>query len=403
MPVTVHNPDQYMAALRQIIAQGRKRIGLLVGAGAPAGIFPNGDGKPLIPAVAGLTEMVLTALKKDFCPALDAIRAELKEPNIEAILSRVRSLSGVIGSTKVHGLNADGHRKLSESICREIGEIVNKPLPDGQSPYAEIVTWITGTGRQHPVEIFTTNYDVLFEQAFEHARAPYFDGFSGAREPFFDPSTVASNDLPARWTRLWKLHGSLGWEANAKGEVVRTGSPSATHLVFPEHLKYDQTQKAPYAALFDRLRAFLMTPDTLLVAGGFSFGDAHVSARIDECLAANPSASVFAFQYKPLDQETHACAIGHRRSNMSVYSPDKAMINGIAAPWSPGELPTRDWGPIRATYWGVNASGAEPKFLLGRFDLLARFFASSRTAQHVSVPALEPMAPGSASVSAGTA
>lgn len=53
MTVSVHNPDQYMASLRQIIAQGRKRIGLLVGEGAPAGIFSPGSDKPLIPAVAG--------------------------------------------------------------------------------------------------------------------------------------------------------------------------------------------------------------------------------------------------------------------------------------------------------------------------------------------------------------
>jgi len=45
MTVSVHNPDQYMASLRQIIAQGRKRIGLLVGAGASAGIFPPGSDK----------------------------------------------------------------------------------------------------------------------------------------------------------------------------------------------------------------------------------------------------------------------------------------------------------------------------------------------------------------------
>jgi hypothetical protein len=63
MTFSVHNPDQYMASLRQIIAQGRKRIGLLVGAGAPAGIFPPGSDKPLIPAVAGLTDMVMEALK----------------------------------------------------------------------------------------------------------------------------------------------------------------------------------------------------------------------------------------------------------------------------------------------------------------------------------------------------
>ena len=44
--------------------------------------------------------------------------------------------------------------------------------------------------------------------------------------------------------------------------------------MFPEHLKYEQTQKAPYAALLDRLRAFLATPDTLLISVGFSFADA---------------------------------------------------------------------------------------------------------------------------------
>ncbi len=382
MIVSVHNPDQYMASLRQIIAQGRKRIGLLVGAGAPAGIFPTGSDKPLIPAVAGLTNIVLEALKPHYGRTLDAIQTELDAPNIETILSRARSLASVIGSTKVHNLDGDGYKKLSGAICEQIGAIVNKPLHDGPSPYTEFVTWISGTGREHPVEIFTTNYDLLFEQALERGRVPFFDGFSGANEPFFDPSSVASNDLPARWTRLWKLHGSLGWATNARGEVVRTGKANATHLVFPEHLKYDQTQKAPYAALFDRLRAFLMTPDTLLIATGFSFADAHISARIDECLSANPSASVFAFQFKPIDQEVYARDIAGRRANMSLYSPDKAMINGIVAPWMPGDMPTRDWGAIRATYWGVNEKSDIAQFQLGRFDRLARFFASSRAAQH---------------------
>lgn len=381
MTLSVHNPDQYMASLRQIIGQGRKRIGLLVGAGAPAGIYPAGSTKPLIPAVAGLTEMVMEALKAQYGPTLDAVCAELDSPNIETILSRVRSLAGVIGKTKVHDLDGAGQMELSKAICLQIGNIVNRQLPEGPSPYAELVTWISGTGREHPIEIFTTNYDLLFEQALERARVPYFDGFTGASEPFFDPSSVASNDLPARWTRLWKLHGSLGWAANSKGEVTRTGQASATHLVFPEHLKYDQTQKAPYAALFDRLRAFLMTPDTLLISTGFSFADAHISARIDECLSANPSASVFAFQFKTLDQEVHACNIAGRRANMSVYASDSAMINGIAAPWIPGDPPTRDWGAIRATYWGRDDAAGAARFQLGRFDRLSRFFASSRAVQ----------------------
>ena len=78
MTVSVHNPDQYMASLRQIIAQGRKRIGHFVGAGAPAGISPPESDKPLIPAVAGLTDMVMDALKAEYGKTLDAVRAELE-------------------------------------------------------------------------------------------------------------------------------------------------------------------------------------------------------------------------------------------------------------------------------------------------------------------------------------
>ena len=390
MTVDVHNPDHYMASLRQLIAQGRKRIGLLVGAGGPAGILNPATGLPLIPAVQGLTETVLADLHGKYGATLSAIRAAIQDPNIEMILSRVRSLASVIGSTQVFGLDSAGHAALSTEICTTIGKIVQQRLPPGPCPYTDFVTWINGSERDLPVEIFTTNYDLLFEQAFERVRAPYFDGFTGSNQPFFDPSTVANNDLPARWTRLWKLHGSLGWSAGPAGEVTRIGDSSATHLVFPEYRKYEQTQKAPYSALFDRFRSFLTTKDTLLIATGFSFADAHISASIDECLAANPSSAVFAFQFKPLAEEACACEIATRRSNMSVYSPDRAIINGISARWAPGDLPSRDWGSIRATYWDRTASTGSPCFLLGKFDRLARFFAASRTAQQLPTDSAPP-------------
>jgi hypothetical protein len=378
MAVDVHNPDQYMAGLRQIVAQGRKRIGLLVGAGVPAGLANAAGNGPLIPASAGLTDQVLAALSATYKTQIDAIKGEIKDANIENILSRVRSLAGVIGTAPVHGMDGKGYQAFSEGICDEIGKIVDKSLPSGSTTYSNFVNWIGGTDRENPVEIFTTNYDLLFEQALERAKVPYFDGFTGSKEPFFDPSTVASSDLPPRWVRLWKLHGSVGWGSNKDGEVIRVPGSKSTHLVFPEHLKYDRTQKAPYTALFDRLRSFLMTPDTLLITTGFSFADAHISARIAECLTANPSASVFAFQFRPLAEETFASEIAQRRPNLSVYSPDKAMINGVVAPWVPGDPPTRDWGPIRAGYWSTE------RFLLGDSARLATFFASSRSEQSLA-------------------
>lgn len=382
MSAVVHNPDQYMAALRTIIAQGRKRIGLLVGAGGPAGMANDEGVKPLIPAVTELTDKILKILETPYGKQLAALKKELKQHDIESILSRVRALSKVLGDSPVHGLDGKGYETFGNSICTEIGKIVSARLPNGLSPYSEIVNWITGTSRDYPVEIFTTNYDLLFEEAFERSGASYFDGFTGGREPFFDPVTVGSNDLPPRWTRVWKLHGSLGWKAGENGEVIRTGHNSATHLVFPEYLKYDQTQKAPYTALLDRLRAFLGTPDTLLVSIGFSFQDSHISARISDALAGNPSASVFAFQFLPIEKEMAACQLAKRLPNFSVYSPDQAKVNGVRGPWRvPSELPTKDWGPIRATYWGSPKDGAPHQFLLGEIEAFARFFSASRSTQ----------------------
>jgi hypothetical protein len=380
--ISVHNPDQYIGALRTIIAQSRKRIGLLIGAGAPGGMPKKDGSRPLIPTTAKLTNAVIAALTPTYGTQFDALKSELAKHDIESLLSRVRSLSNVIGKVKVHGLDGDGYKAFGEAICANIGTIVNVRLPPSPNAYSEIVNWITGTNRDQAIEIFTTNYDTLFEEAFEAVHAPFFDGFTGSREPFFDPVSVARNDLPPRWTRLWKLHGSLGWEATSRGEVIRTGKTCATHLVFPEHLKYDQTQKAPYSAFLDRLRTFLSTPDTLLISIGCSFSDSHIASRIDEALAGNASASLFAFQYQRIAEEAAACDLGSRLPNFSVYARDQAMINGMTAPWRvPADLPSRDWAPIRATYWGPTTSTSSDEFLLGAFEIFARFFAASRSAQ----------------------
>ncbi|MBY3441014.1 hypothetical protein HFN89_44800 [Rhizobium laguerreae] len=42
---SIHNPDRFMADLRQVLSQGRKRIGLLVGADAPLPV--RVDARPL--------------------------------------------------------------------------------------------------------------------------------------------------------------------------------------------------------------------------------------------------------------------------------------------------------------------------------------------------------------------
>jgi len=142
MSQSVHNPDQYMSWLRTIIAQGRKRIGLLIGAGAPAGMARDDGSYPLIPAVVQLTTTVLDTLAPKYGSQTAALKAELPKDDIETILSRVRSLSKVIGTAKVHGLDGKGYEIFGEDICAEIGKIVNVKLPTKSSAYSDLVNWI---------------------------------------------------------------------------------------------------------------------------------------------------------------------------------------------------------------------------------------------------------------------
>jgi hypothetical protein len=60
-----------MADLRQILSQGRKRIGLVIGAGAPMSIKLDVQGKlaefgrPLIPGVDELTSLLAKGLEEE--------------------------------------------------------------------------------------------------------------------------------------------------------------------------------------------------------------------------------------------------------------------------------------------------------------------------------------------------
>ncbi|MEW4525958.1 SIR2 family protein [Vibrio cholerae] len=370
---TVHNPDQYMYDFRHIITHSRKKIGILIGAGAPVSINV-GDGnnwKSLIPDIKGLTEIVEGKLESRERAAFDALALELSNKNIELILSRVRILAGVIGSTKIHGLNGSEYENLSARICQVIKDVVSKGLPDGENPYNHLVSWVNGINRDYAVEIFTTNYDLLLEEAMERSRTPYFDGFTGAKSAFFDPSTISSNDLPSRWIRLWKLHGSINWSRNGKGEVIRLQGKEDGSMVYPSHIKYDQTQSAPFSSMFERLKRFLLEPDSLLITTGFSFADAHITAKLDECLSENPSSAVIALQFRNLADEGPAVEVGLRRPNLSIYCRDGAVINSVKANWKIGELPSKNWSIIRDEYWKDN------KFILGDYVSLARFLAGA--------------------------
>ena len=349
-----HDPIRQISFIQQALSQNRKPIGFFLGAGCPLSIRINEreeGGKtvsdPLIWDVAGLTKVIAKNLSsKDSAnpTSWDKIVQIVHEDggdsgNIELLLSRIRVFSSVAGNGNVRGLTAAELNALDAEVCKVISAEVNRALPTTDSPYHNLAIWSRSIRRERPVHLFTTNYDLLMEQALEESSAPYFDGFIGARKAFFDLGAVEDEGvLPPRWTRLWKIHGSLNWRLENKTDVVRSDqkTDAQSYLIYPSHLKYDQSRKMPYLAMLDRLKAFLLAPSALLFICGYSFADEHINDVICRSLEANPTAHVFAFVFGNLDSPNYAlarqCALV--TPNLSLLGFDKAVIGRNLGEWA---------------------------------------------------------------------
>jgi hypothetical protein len=339
-----HDPSKQVGYLQQCLSSDKKPLGLFLGAGCPVAIISE-DGKKtsLIPDIAGITKVIRETLRKckECSPLLKIVENHFKtdgrnDTNVEDILSHIRALRAVAGKDKVRELSAENLDKLDEKICNLIHELADKSLPNTQTPYHRIASWVDDVGRDKPVEIFTTNYDLLTEQALEDCRVPYFDGFAGTRKPFFDLRAMEEDMLPPRWARLWKLHGSLNWYQVENKGVFRgaTTEPQNTkRVIHPSHLKYDESRRMPYLAMLDRLRAFLKQPTSALVICGYSFRDKHLNEVIFQGLQSTPNAIAFALLYGEIKNYSQAVTIANGRSNLNLLARDGAVISGREGKW----------------------------------------------------------------------
>lgn len=340
------DPRQIVRQLQQVLVTGKLPIGFFIGAGCPVSIRVNENGadSPLIPDVANLTIHVLKDLasRPDVNDATTRLLNILKQdgepnPNIERILSRARALHDVAGQGEVRGITHLELAAINVAICNSIAQRVARDLPK-DTPYHSLARFC-GAARSLPVSIFTTNYDLLMEQAFEHLRVPFFDGFIGSNFPFFDQQAVEQDVIPNRWTRFWKLHGSINWKyERARHCVIRKGSDASgeEHMIHPSHLKYDASRRMPYLIMIDRMRTFLRDargPVAIFVAG-YSFGDEHLNEVILEGLQANPNAACYALQYGPLGNYSSAADIARTVLNLTIIAEDGAISRGRDCHWA---------------------------------------------------------------------
>jgi hypothetical protein len=363
MAEETHDPLQFVTQLRQTLSADKLSIGFFLGAGCPCAVRVPAEGgsgdRPIIPDIKGLTAQVHKSVSvsdssKEAYIKLSKTFTEdgITEATIETMLNRIRSFREVAGKVGVRGLSFDELASLDREICQSIRAIVTCSLPVTKTPYHALAAFI-GSHRSPFTEIFTTNYDVLVEQALENRRVPYFDGFVGSSRPFFDQRAIEDDEIPERWSRLWKLHGSINWRFNKTTKAVfrsENGDDGDELLIHPSHLKYDESRRMPYFVMIDRLRSFLRRGErpVALILTGYSFGDEHLNETIVESLKANASAACFALQFGNIPDYPNAIALANDNANLSVLAPDQAIIRRRQGPWM--AAPTVNVAALRGTF-----------------------------------------------------
>ena len=135
-------------------------------------------------------------------------------------------------------------------------------------------------------QIYTTNYDLIFEYAMDTLSIDYKDGFSGFVNRWFNPGTFAECGKPS----LVKLHGSVNWinengrireiQPKFKDGMVVTDEPDELDnvLIFPCSNKTGGGAfLSPYNDLMWHMLNELETGSNAVVVIGYKYGDSRIN------------------------------------------------------------------------------------------------------------------------------
>lgn len=371
--------------VRAVLSHGSIPLGFMLGAGCPASI-KNEDGSPLIPGINQLSADINEQLQKSKYADQYKILLELcgntdtKSMNVEELLNGIRSLKKINLTQRIQELPKNLIEDVDDFVCKQISMATAKDLDHkNYSSYHRFTTWLQNCNRSCPIEIFTTNYDTLFEQAFEKLEMCYFDGFNGSINAILDSRSIYNTSLlPSYWIRLWKIHGSINWTLSSNNTIVRTNSTHTNKnmMIFPSENKYSESRIMPYQIIMDRLRLFLQQQNAVLLACGYKFGDDHINSAIIEALKQNPSSGVIAFMRSNRSEYHNLVELAQKNPFIRAYFKDGAVLNGIEYNWMTGrkgaiaqqQKPYIEWKIAKVD--NPNNDIISPSLLLGDFDML---------------------------------
>jgi len=296
-------------------------------------------------------EMLLEDVPKLFVNKAFSVINQLIAINIKGTFEMIKDSEPIIakkwewGTQKIREIvkHAEAERKylpdtnLSKKLKSKIIGFIKENCiikEDKRENIAEIydnLFKIIGTHCSPPIDIFTTNYDLVIEEYIENKKhIVYCDGFNCHSEISGKAYFCDEDDDPLIWSTIWnaekydkatefanelrnslnsnynsfetirffKLHGSIdqyiqGDEIVKKDILFPTktvnGKELLESMIYP--MREKEVYKDPFFELFTRLKTSL-TAEKICIVIGYSFGDEHIRNIFFDAVKRNPKVMI---------------------------------------------------------------------------------------------------------------
>ena len=227
----------------------------------------------------------------------DKVEKAEDDKNIEDFLSLVILDEKLNGEYK----NTDGNVPRQE-LQKKIADACKLILDPTNSHHGEFLRKLTARKPSEPrIQLFTTNYDTLFEQAARKLGFTIIDGFSFSHPRVFNGTNFNYDIVYRERSRikpdesfipnvfqLYKIHGSIDWQRGKEGEIIQVEKTDTPCVIYPASNKYESSYEEPYIEMIARFQQTLRKEGTLLIVAGFGFKDKHLQNVIKEAVFQNP-------------------------------------------------------------------------------------------------------------------
>ena len=209
-------------------------------------------------------------------------------------------------------------------------EISERAISAFQYLCSFLLSFTSRAASRERLNIFTTNYDRFLEYGCDEIGLLLLDRFKGKLQPVFrntkleldyhynPPGIRGEPRYVEGVARLTKLHGSIDWQFQTSGKIIKSllpfgasddhpsidQNPTDHAVIYPNSSKDIEKAFYPYSELFRDFSNAICRPNSSIVTYGYGFGDSHINRIISDMFTI-PSTHIVIIAYDDKDKRIY--------------------------------------------------------------------------------------------------